>query len=299
MKIASLIFTLFVSALMLIWSYNNLDSIVKGFRGISLWQVAGSFFLVALGIMLLRRTWSRVLSGFGYELSRQDASKVFYIGQLGKYLPGSMWSIAAQATLARKYNIPVRTTAAVGLLLVYLLLISSFALLGFLSAIQKFSIVQELVFLPLLLLAISVVGAHPRILSTIAKLLAGSPFSFEKPWSAIAQLHTSLLLVWTLFGLSIFLLVPIHDANQILDSLGVSIFYFSLAFVSGILLPFAPAGIGVREGILIAGLSLEFGIDVAVSTALLARFIHTVADLLFASYTSFSNLKSWQRQKDD
>ena len=95
-------------------------------------------------------------------------------------------------------------------------------------------------------------------------------------------------MVWLLFGISITLLVPIQSGTPILNLLSTSIFYFTLAFVLGILIPFAPAGIGVREGILISGLSLEFGIEIAASTALLARLIHTVADLSFASYVSLS-----------
>ncbi len=43
--------------------------------------------------------WRRVLADLGSPLHLAPAGGVFFVGQLGKYLPGSVWSIVAQAEM--------------------------------------------------------------------------------------------------------------------------------------------------------------------------------------------------------
>src|SRR5919202_314074 len=48
-------------------------------------------------------------------------ARVFFLGQLGKYLPGSLWPVMAQMELGRDHQVPERASAsAVGVFLLVL-----------------------------------------------------------------------------------------------------------------------------------------------------------------------------------
>ena len=53
------------------------------------------------------------------------AGKVLFVGQLGKYLPGSIWPMVAQMELGRDYGVPRRRSATVFVLLTALNLASA------------------------------------------------------------------------------------------------------------------------------------------------------------------------------
>jgi uncharacterized membrane protein YbhN (UPF0104 family) len=53
---------------------------------------------------------------------------------------------------------------------------------------------------------------------------------------------------------------------------------FALAFVAGFLAPGVPAGIGVREAVLVAGLSLDMSVGSALALATAHRIINVVGD---------------------
>ena len=41
---------------------------------------------------------------------------MFFVGQLGKYVPGSVWSIGAHAHLAARHGVPLRVTVGTSLM---------------------------------------------------------------------------------------------------------------------------------------------------------------------------------------
>jgi len=62
---------------------------------------------------------STIASLFSAQMSGQMAGlpaaiRVMFVGQLGKYVPGAVWALAAQVELARDYDVPRRrsTTAS-------------------------------------------------------------------------------------------------------------------------------------------------------------------------------------------
>lgn len=64
--------------------------------------------------------WRVLLSDLGSHLTPRDAFAVFFVSQLGKYLPGSFWNVVAAAELGADRDVPRRrslTGMAVALLL--------------------------------------------------------------------------------------------------------------------------------------------------------------------------------------
>ena len=69
-------------------------------------DLVGSELLVLLGLGLSVLTWRRSLGEVGSALGVPTASRVYLLGQLGKYLPGSVWALVAQAELGRSVGVP-------------------------------------------------------------------------------------------------------------------------------------------------------------------------------------------------
>ena len=71
--------------------------------------------------------WRALLADLGSPLHLAPASGVFLVGQLGKYLPGSVWSVVAQTEMAARLGVPRRRTGIVGLVTMALALLTGAA----------------------------------------------------------------------------------------------------------------------------------------------------------------------------
>jgi len=72
-----------------------------------------------------------------------------------------------------------------------------------------------------------------------------------------------------------------------------------LAMLLGFLAVWAPGGIGVREGTIIAVLALHFPVDFAISIAIYYRMICVVIDLSIGAFATFYLLKAVPSLIDD
>ena len=81
------------------------------------WPVfALSSLAAAVGTWLTMLGWRVILRDLGSDLHLAPSSGVYFVGQLGKYLPGSLWSVLVQADIASHLKVPRRRTAVTGLL---------------------------------------------------------------------------------------------------------------------------------------------------------------------------------------
>ncbi len=68
----------------------------------------------ALGTWLTMIGWKTLLRDLGSDLHLAPASGVYFVGQLGKYLPGSLWSVLVQADIASHLKVPRRAPRSPG-----------------------------------------------------------------------------------------------------------------------------------------------------------------------------------------
>jgi uncharacterized membrane protein YbhN (UPF0104 family) len=245
--------------------------------------------LVAWFAMML--VWRILLAASGSRLPVRGAARVFFVGQLGKYLPGSVWPVLAQMELGRAYQVPRQRSATVAVLAMVVSLASALlvalATLPFLGGGATAGYRWAFLLVPVLLVCL-----HPRVLNpAIGRLLrAARRPAPEQPLTgrAIAAAMGLGVLTWVLAGLHIWLLM-VRLGAPAGHSLPVAIGAFAFAWSVGFVIVFAPAGAGVRELILIAALTpVLHSAGAATVVALVSRLVTILADLIAAAASGWS-----------
>jgi glycosyltransferase 2 family protein len=220
-----------------------------------------------------------IIGGLGRGLPFRGAFVVYFVSQVGKYLPGSVWPAVVQLRLGTTYGVPRQAN----LVSFFLGLVLSLVV-GVTTGFWALAIVRPSAWLLPALLAISAVAAGylllpawPTVVSRLPSMMR-SRLPGEAP-TGRSYVEATLLLVlsWVLHGLQVSILARALGID--IDWLTLrSIGAFALAYAGGILFVVAPAGAGVREVILAALLG---GDDVALLAALvlLSRVVLLIADL--------------------
>ena len=80
--------------------------------------LVGAFAYCLLGLVASMLAWRALLGDLGSPLPVRPATRVLFLGQLAKYLPGStVWAVLAQTELAHDYGVPRKRAASAGIVL--------------------------------------------------------------------------------------------------------------------------------------------------------------------------------------
>lgn len=219
-------------------------------------------------------SWRVLLSGAANAPSPALSARIFFLGQIGKYLPGSLWSFLATGELARRAGI-ARSTAMASLALALVIGVGSGVLMALVTVPQTLGLLPDdwrvwaggafalgLVMLP---------GVRQRLLRLVG-------IDFPVPASSFGLSAAIALVAWLLAGAQIVLLSKAIAAPLGWGDLGQASGAYAFAWVAGFLVLFAPAGLGAREASLIAMLVLVMGLGQATAIVILSRLVATAAD---------------------
>lgn len=248
----------------------------------------GATAAAAAGTWLTMFGWRVVLRDLGSDLHLAPASGVYFVGQLGKYLPGSLWSVIVQADIAARLGVPRRRTAVAGLLGLGFALLTGL-LVGLPAASYLLGSSTD-GFEWWTLLAVPVVGVLmvPALLNRIIALLlrAGRRAPLEHELSAGAVLLTVglFVLAWLSFGVHTLLLVrSVAGGGPVAPDVTLAaVTGYALSVALGMITIVLPAGLGAREGLLTLILSTALPTPAAAAVAIVSRFIVTLIDVVAA-----------------
>jgi hypothetical protein len=249
------------------------------------WLLVAALATVA-NLLLTGMAWRTLLADLGSRLPLGVAARIFFVGQIGKYVPGSLWPVVVQAELGRDHGVARRRSAAATLVLI---LLSAFsALVVVLGSLPFVPAVAENGFGWTLLLVVPlVVLLHPRVLGRLLDRvlrLAGRPPLGE--WTSLRGTAIALawaLASWACAGLQVFCLAISMGAPRSWHTLALTVGGYALAWAVGLVVVVAPAGAGAREVALAALLSQVLDAGAVVVVVLLSRVLFTGADLALAA----------------
>ena len=234
----------------------------------------------------LASLWHYITKINGCSIRYEKAVTSYLYSILGKYIPGKVFMLAARLTYYKEEE------AQLSKVTVCFFIENVCTLLGaaMLFIVSLFFFPNELLenykWLTLLLIAAFFVCIHPKIINFVLRLI-GKIFkkNLEIPMKYSQMLKVVLLFIgnWLIVGFGFFILTksiyPAAEWSQMLYCAGI----WGVSAIMGILAIFAPSGLGVREGIIVAGLMLIMPQSDAMVISVVSRLWQTIPELLLVA----------------
>jgi hypothetical protein len=240
--------------------------------------------------------WRAILADFGVDLPASGAMRIFFVGQLAKYVPGKVWPILLQARLGRAYGVPGRASAA-AVLLAMLISLGT----GLLLTAGALPLLDDRAFArfwwTLLTVPLALVVLWPpmlnRIIGRLLRLTRRDPLPRPLTLRGVGGAVGWSLAAWLGYGVHLWVLLVDMGADGP-DLLARSIGAFAGSWSIGFLLAVAPAGVGPREVALPLLLGSTVAQPAALVVAVVSRLLLTAADL---ALPVLSVLAAWVRRR--
>ncbi len=100
-RVARAGFLVLAVGLLLGYLWSEREGAAEAVRAIGPGYALASLAAVLVGLLASMSVWRALLADLGAALSLRAAFHVFFFGQLGKYVPGSVFAVAAQMELGR------------------------------------------------------------------------------------------------------------------------------------------------------------------------------------------------------
>jgi hypothetical protein len=246
---------------------------------------AGAGLVAALaGLFASAMVWRALLVDLGSRLPISTALHVFFLGQLGKYLPGSVFAVAAQMELGRDQGVSRSRVGTASLLFMGVLAATGLLVAAIALPLTSPGALRSYLWV-LLVLPLGAVCLLPAVLSRIvgAGLRALRRDPLESPLSArgIGAAVGWALVMWLAYGVHLLLLVLPQVRSGSGDLPLLSVGAYALAWTVGFLFLLAPAGALVRETVLVLTLAPVLDRPAATAVAVVSRGLMTAGDLLW------------------
>jgi uncharacterized membrane protein YbhN (UPF0104 family) len=249
------------------------------------WPIVGLAVAAALaGMWALMMGLHATLAGFGSPVPLRGSIRIWFLSQLGKYLPGKVWVLAAQVEMGREYRVPKKRMVSAMLLAMAITVATGLAVAAVTLPLTSPEATATYWWL-FLLAPFLIAGLHPRVVTwslNLALRFVRRP-PLERPADLVSTLRALgwNVVGWALFGLHIWLLAMAAGGS------GSSLPFaatgaFALAWTVGFLVFFAPGGIGAREAALTVALVGVLPAGAPIIVALVSRVVFTLVDLIGA-----------------
>ena len=274
-------FLLVAVALLIVTVVRERDAFGAALGRLDPWSVVISAAALLIGLLAQMLSWRSLFAGGEADVPPlRTAGRIYFVGQLGKYVPGSVWALIAQAELGKDHRISRARSAvvALGALMVLVVVGGTIGAAG-LAAGSAGSL--RTYWWALLAVPVGLTVLWPPVFNRLVALgLRAARRSGPAPTiSGRALLRSSgwAVVMWLAFGAHAwFLAAPLGAAGP--RDLATVVGAFALAWVVGFLVVVAPAGAGPREAALILALAPVMGSADALVVALVSRALMVLGD---------------------
>jgi len=217
---------------------------------------------------LLTLAWSKFLKISGNSIDQKLVTKVYGLTILGKYAPGNVLQIVGRQVYGIKKGISSKQLAKASIMEITLLVVASSAYIALLAS----AIFEQINFYYALILFFLLLVVFTLVIRTRLNTYTYQAFNLYTVF-----LFFSGIIFVILCHLLTSVSINIQDSFLLLG-------IFIGAWLIGIVTPGAPAGLGVREYILILALDGMFLESEFLWITVLSRFITTIGDVIYFLY---------------
>jgi uncharacterized membrane protein YbhN (UPF0104 family) len=260
------------------------STLASSFRAATVWLLIASIPLGALGMGWIGFQWNGVITALGGRRVAWPALfRSYYVGQLGKYVPGGVWPVIGRAELLARFGTGRRIAyPSVGLSMVTTYL-GAVLLAAAASPFALASSANERSWF-LLTLPVGFAALHPAVLGRIIGVgerffSKGEPTTVP-PWGTAVALVVRHVPAWLLISATTYV---VARSMHIDVGFAVVLFATPLAWGAGLVAVPVPGGIGVRESVFVALVASSAGAGEAAALAITSRAIFIIADVLAAA----------------
>ena len=274
------------AALALRGQWNEVRAVASDIRPDWPWILLGSA-IVLLTHACLVQSWRILLAGWDRAPGFWPGVRIWTVSNLGRYIPGKVWSIGALSVLAQRVGVSGVAAASAAILGTLLNIGAGFGIVA-LSGARVLGVIKPwMQTVALVSAAAFVVGVVllPRLLPPVVEWITrrrGLP-SVDRHLSAsrLWTVTTINALSWVGYGLA-FAAFSRGVTPQVAGASAAFITVYTASYLWGYLVLFAPGGIGFRELALVAML-IALGMGTAPDATVLAlasRVWITVLEIL-------------------
>jgi uncharacterized membrane protein YbhN (UPF0104 family) len=249
---------------------------------ISLVSLGAALGAVLVGILATFLCWRAILADLGSRLPVPAGARLFFLAQLGKYLPGSLWPAMTQMELGRDHQVPERASgAAVGVFLLVVVgtgLAVTAATAPLLGPDAVHTHWWLLAGLPLTML-VTVPPVLNRLVALAMRLARRPPLPVPITTRGLLVAAGWSLASWLAYGVHVWVLAGELGRAGGLPLLARAMGAFAAAWCAGFLVLLAPAGAGVREAALILLLGGVLSGPQATVVAVVSRLLFVIGDI--------------------
>ncbi|MFH1038193.1 MAG: radical SAM protein [PVC group bacterium] len=254
----------------------------------------GSSLLLLITCALLVATgWNMILKIMGQQVPHPNTLRIFFLSELGKYVPGKIWTIMSRMLLAQKEGVPkVVTAASIGTQLIIQVISGLLAVLVTLPFWQEKEVPSRMYYI-FFLLPVGLICLHPRVFNPVLSWIIAKfkkvTIKTDLKYSQILLLVLYWAFLWGIKGMAAYMLIQaVYHQHLPPHALINTVGLVSLAWVVGTLSFIAPAGLGITEVVMVYLLGALLSIDVGIATAiaLLNRVWGIMAELICIGLTA-------------
>lgn len=281
--------------------YFLLDSLLSNYQKLSALQYTVEYPRMALSFLLLFAVylfnpwaWIKILSEMQETLEYRQAFSIYYVSQLGKYVPGRVWGYISQVILARKAGVSGEKAFISSILFQ---VVSSIVTVYFFSmtllAWDRVDLVMRV-----FLVALASVGGY--VLLRVDALNWASNLVVREIFKRTVRVHLSsriildvtaiLVLSWIAYGVAYYhFMKSFYPELDIVTGIKFTGIY-AISWLVGYVSLLTPGGLGIREGVQVYLLNFFIPLPIAIVISLASRLWLTLSEIL-VGLLSFYRLK--------
>ncbi|MEW5915855.1 MAG: lysylphosphatidylglycerol synthase domain-containing protein [Gemmatimonadota bacterium] len=268
-------------------------------------NVALSTVTVLVAYVILIETWRRTVSAWGERIGWRDAARIWFVSNLGRYVPGKVWQIGAMGVLAQESG--VSPIAATG----------SAVVVNIVSIIAGFAVVvatggrvlaryagETIALAAVLILALVALPLGITMATRLYRRMTKRELNLGSlPARAMIVALVGTSIAWLLYGIAFrWFALGVGVGGGTLASYTAA---YTLSYLLGYLVLLAPGGIGVREGALVASMT-QLGLAtageatiVAVTSRLWLTALEVVPGVLLLAFSATGRRPAASTHRDD
>jgi len=255
------------------------------------WLIILSVAIHLLTFWILSKMWCILIKAFGYDVPHRYGFKISYIANLGRYIPGKVWSVFGMIYLLDKIGINKETAfASWGVATIFGLPPAFLAMLITISFYPQMltgtfgaapglaTIIAMLAIVAVSLVLVFVPDKSMALCNIVLKFFKRPVIGFKLEKKVALQVYLGYFIGWCCYGAAFYTFVyAIMPDPQLPMIAGMGAFI--MAYVVGYLAFFSPGGIGTRELVLITVLTPFLG-PVTAGVAITARVWNIVCEIV-------------------